>query len=127
MVLSSMFNRCNDMSDAETCLAPLHLLIQGNVSEDAVYCEYWTNHANCLAPITSLIIVNIVNVLNILNIVNILYVVNIGQTMPTITSNHPYTPASSFHSDNISSVPVSFRVSNSLKTCIFLAVQDAHF
>ena len=61
-----MFNRCNDdMSDVETCLAPLHLLIQGNVSEDAVYCEYWTNHANCLAPITSLIIVNIVNVLNI--------------------------------------------------------------
>ena len=57
-----MFNRCNDMSDAETCLAPLHLLIQGNVSEDAVYCEYWTNHANCLAPITSLIIMNIVKV-----------------------------------------------------------------
>ena len=84
-----MFNRCNDMSDAETCLAPLHLLIQGNVSEDAVYCEYWTNHANCLAPITSLIIVNIVNVLNILNIVNILYVVNIGQTMPTITTPIP--------------------------------------
>ena len=79
-----MFNRCNDMSDVETCLAPLHLLIQGNVSEDAVYCEYWTNHANCLAPITSLIFVNIVNILNILNTVNIMYVVTFGQTMPTI-------------------------------------------
>ena len=78
-----MFNRCNDMSDVETCLAPLHLLIQGNVSEDAVYCEYWTNHANCLAPITSLLIVSI---LNIVKIVNILHVVNIVQTMPTITA-----------------------------------------
>ena len=76
-----MFNSCNDMSDVETCLAPLRLLIQGNVSEDAVYCEYWTNHANCLAPITSLIFVNIVN---ILNTVNILYVVTFGQTMPTL-------------------------------------------
>ena len=80
-----MFNRCNDMSDVETCLAPLHLLIQGNVSEDAVYCEYWTNHANCLAPITSLLIVSI---LNIVKIVNILHVVNIVQTMPTIV--RPY-------------------------------------